>query len=153
MVIHKIAPILKRHTLAGELVLTPAAMIALYLVAFSKLIFGDRNLSTFQDNTYLLHPIFHHIANTFSHGECPYWMNTIMAGLPLYNTAQVSPAYPFYFFQFGLYSTPLNALIDTQYVILFHFFIIYINTYVMLRIFRLSPIPALLGSSLFALSP
>ena len=133
--------------------MAPLAMTALYLTAFSKLIFGDRNLATFQDNTYMLHPIFHHIANGFRHGEYPYWMNTLMAGLPLYNSPQFSPEYPFYFFWLGFYSTPLNALIDTNFVILFHFFVIYLNTYVMLRVFRLSPIPALLGASLFAFSP
>src|SRR5260370_10972738 len=127
-------------------------MGSLFLVAFSKFVFGDRNLSTFQDNTYLSHPIFHHISNSFSHGEYPYWMNTIVAGLPLYDSPQFSPIYPFYFFHLGLYSTPLNASIDTLHVVLFHFFIIYLNTYVMLRVFRLSPIPALLGASLFAFS-
>lgn len=153
MVIHKIAPVLKRHPLILELVLAPLAMMVLYLCAFAKFVFGDRNLSTFQDNTYLLHPIFHHISNSFSHGEYPYWMNTIVAGLPLYNSPQFSPNYPLYFLQSGLYSTPLNASIDMMHVVLFHFFIIYVNTYVMLRVFRLSPIPALLGASLFAFSP
>jgi len=153
MVIHKIAPVLKRHPLILELVLAPLAMIGLYLWAFAKFVFGDRNLSTFPDNTYLLHPIFQHISNSFSHGEYPYWMNTIMAGLPLYNSPQFSPNYPLYFFQFGLYSTPLNASIVMMHVVLLHFFIIYVNTYVMLRVFRLSPIPALLGASLFAFSP
>ena len=128
-------------------------MMTAYLFAFAKLVFGDRNISTFQDNTYLLHPLFHHISNSFSHGEYPYWMNTIMAGLPLYNSPQFSPDYPFYFFHLGLYSTPLNALIDSNHVILFHFFVLYLNAYVMLRVFRLAPIPSLLGASLLAFSP
>lgn len=152
MDIHKILSILKRHPLVLELILAPLAIMALYLWAFAHFIFGDRNISSFQDNTYLFHPIFHHIANSFRHGEYPYWMDTALAGLPLYNSPQFSTTYPFYFFQFGLYSTPLNASIDTLHVTLFHFFVLYLNTYVMLRVLRLSPIPALLGSSLFAFS-
>src|SRR6266480_2754327 len=153
MVIHKIAPVLKRHPLVLEIVLAPFVLITLFLAVYDKFFFGNRVLATFPDNTYLLQPIFHHVSSSFSRGEYPYWMNTVVAGLPLYNSPQFSPDYPFYFFHSGLYSSPLNALIDTNHVILLHFFIFYLNSYVMLRIFRLAPIPALLGASLFAFSP
>ena len=136
-----------------EVVLAPLVISALFLIAFNQFITGDRNISTFQDNTYLLHPIFSHISRSFSHGEYPYWMNTIVAGLPLYNTPQFSITYPFFFFQSGLYSDPLNVLIQVHYVTLFHLFMLYLNTYFMLRVLRIASLPALLGASLFAFSP
>src|SRR5689334_7919261 len=93
-------------TLVREFVLAPLTLIALFLAAYAPLIFGGRTLSTFQDNTFLLHPLFSHVSRTFAAAEYPYWINTIMAGLPLYNAAQFSVEYPLYFFRFGLFATP-----------------------------------------------
>jgi hypothetical protein len=142
-----------RQPLICEILLAPPALIALFLVTFNMFIFGDRNMSTFPDNTYLLQPIFHHLSESFRRGEYPYWMNTIFGGLPLYKSPQFSAEYPFYFFRFGLYASPLGALVDGRHVMLLHFFILYGNTYLMLRIFRLAPVAALLGASLFAFGP
>jgi len=139
--------------LIRESLLAGPALIVLFLIAFQMFIFGDRNMSTFPDNTYLLHPIFHHVSESFRHGEYPYWMNTVLTGLPLYNCPQFSSEYPFYFFRLGFYASPLQAIVDMHHVILLHFFILYVNTYVMLRIFRIAPVAALLGASLFAFSP
>lgn len=128
-------------------------MSALALFALRTYLAGGRSISTFQDNTYLLHPLFSHIARSFSRGEYPYWVNTLMAGLPLYNTPQFSVTYPFYFFQFGLYGDPLSALIQIHYLTVFHILVLYVNTYILLRVLRLGPLAAILGAALLAFSP
>lgn len=128
-------------------------MGGLFLLAFGKFMGGDYSIATFQDNTHFLLPLFNHISKSFSHGEYPYWINTIVAGIPLYNSPQFSLTYPFYFFQSGLYSTPLDALVQVHYVTFLHLFIAYLNSYILLRVLRLGFLPALLGASLFVFSP
>lgn len=123
------------------------------LFALRKYLAGGRSISTFQDNTYLIHPLFSHIARSFSRGEYPYWINTLMAGLPLYNTPQFSVTYPFYFFQAGLYGDPLSTLVHIHNLTVFHILVLYVNTYVLLRVLRLGRLAAILGAALLAFSP
>ena len=79
-------------------------------------------------------------------------MNTIVAGLPLYNAPQFSTTYPLYFFRSGLYLTAVDAMFQVHYLTLLHLFILYLNTYLLLRVLRLSPLPSLLGACVFAFS-
>lgn len=141
-----------RSPLAREIVVAPLALLVLFLTTFKDFVAGNRSIATFQDNTYLILPLFHHIAESFRRGDYPYWMNTIVNGLPLYNAPQFSTTYPLYFFRSGLYLTALDALVQVHYVTLLHLFILYLNTYVLLRVLRLAPLPSLLGASLFAFS-
>src|SRR6267378_6079292 len=136
----------KRWRFLQELILAPLAMVGLSLFAFRQFLEPGRSSSTFQDNTYLLHPLFSYISKSFSNGEFPYWVNSLMAGLPLYGTPQFSITYPFYFFHSGLYSDPLSALTQLHYVPLFHIAILYFNSYFLLRILRIGPLAALLGA-------
>lgn len=128
-------------------------MSGVALFALRKFLAPDRNISSFQDNTYLIHPLFSHISRSFSRGDYPYWINTLVAGLPLYNTPQFSVTYPFYFFRAGLYGDPVSALIQINYLTVFHVLVLYVNAYVLLRVLRLGPLAALLGASLLAFSP
>src|SRR5437588_9202302 len=93
-----------QHPLVKDFVIGPLAMAALFCWSFFGFLSGDRSISTFQDNTHLIHPLFVHISRAFSRGEYPYWIDTLVAGLPLYNTPQFSLTYPLYFFHFCLYS-------------------------------------------------
>ncbi|HLL71592.1 MAG TPA: hypothetical protein VK363_09180 [Pyrinomonadaceae bacterium] len=142
----------QRRPLLAEACAAPLALAALYLLVFGAYLKGDRSVSTFLDNTYLIHPIFHHISASFARGEFPYWINTIVGGLPLYNTPQFSLTYPFYFFHAGLYADAANISLQVHYVTFLHLFIAYVNSYVLMRVLRLAPLHALLGASLFAFS-
>jgi hypothetical protein len=141
-----------RSPRAREIILALPALVAAFLVAFRDFLAGNRSIATFQDNTYLILPLFHHISQSFSRGDYPYWMNTIVGGLPLYNVPQFSTTYPFYFFRSGLYVTALDSLFQVHNLTLLHLFILYLNTYVLLRVLRLAPLPSFLGASLFAFS-
>lgn len=141
-----------RRPLLCEACVAPFALAALFLLAFGEFLKGDRSVSTFVDNTHLIHPIFHHISKGFSRGEFPYWIDTIVGGLPLYNTPQFSLTYPLYFFHSGLYADAADISLQVHYVTFLHLFIAYVNAYVLMRVLRLAPLPSLLGASLFAFS-
>lgn len=145
--------LLQRHPLLSEVIIAPLLMGALFLLAFGKYLSGDYSIATFQDNTHFLLPLFNHISKIFSSGEYPYWINTIAGGIQFYNNPQFSITYPFYFFHFDLYSSPVAALRHMHDVTFFHIFIGYLNSYVLLRVLRLPPLSALLGASLFTFSP
>lgn len=140
------------HPAGGELLAAPAVLLSLFCVAFRDFLGGDRSVATFPDNTYLILPIFHHISDSFSRGDFPYWMNTVLGGLPLYNSPQFSPTYPLYFFQSGLYASAADALRHVHDVTVLHLLVLYANAYVLLRVLRLAPPAALLGASLLAFS-
>ena len=130
-----------------------ATLILIYFVYVGHLLGGDKSFATSQDNTYLILPIFSYISHSFLNGEYPYWLNTLVGGIPLFNSPQFSTSYPFYFFHSGLYTTPLEALLQVHYVTLFHFGLLYINMYIFLRSLKISIIPAILSATIFAFSP
>jgi hypothetical protein len=148
----KIKRLILTPTIIKE-VLAIAGLVSIYLIYVGHLFAGDKSFATFQDNTYLILPIFSFISRSFLNGEYPYWINTLVGGIPLYNSPQFSTAYPFYFFQSGLYTTPLDAIRQVHYVTLFHFGLLYLNMYILLRSLKISIIPAILSSTLLAFSP
>src|SRR4026209_185458 len=108
-----------RHKpIALELVTIPPVLAALFILFAWRDLTGETNIATFVDNTHLLLPVFSYISRVFSGGEYPYWMNSLAGGLPLYNHPQFGVTYPFYFFSWGLYATPLDAAIHVHYVTL-----------------------------------
>jgi len=149
----RVALTLKRRSLILEIVLAPLTMAALFLFAYGKFLHGDKSIATFQDNTYFYLPLFSHISRSFAHGDYPYWINTLMGGLPLFDNPNFSLIYPFYFFHSGLYTNPATAILQLHYVAFLHLFIAYVNCYVLLRILRVAVLPALLGASIFVFSP
>jgi hypothetical protein len=136
----------------SEFVAAPLVLAALFLAAFGRFLTGDRSLATFQDNTYFYLPLFRHVSDAFGRGEYPYWINTLMGGIPLYDNPNFSLTYPLYFFQWGLYTDAVSAITQLHYVVFLHLFITYLNFYVLLRVLRLPPLPALVGASVFAFS-
>ncbi|HYR43535.1 MAG TPA: hypothetical protein VER98_10960, partial [Terriglobia bacterium] len=115
-----------------------------------KYLRGEHSVATFLDNTHFILPLFAYISKSFAAGEFPYWINSIAGGIPLYNTPQFSILYPFYFFGWNLYRTPLDTSLHVHYVTLFHVGILWMSTYVMMRIFHLRIISSVLGATLFA---
>src|SRR5215470_12201120 len=119
---------------------------------FGKFLTGEYSVATWLDNTHFLLPLFAHVSRTFAAGEFPYWINSIAGGIPLYNTPQFSLLYPFYFFGWNLYRGPLDTLVHVHYVTLLHVAILWLSTYVMMRIFHLRMISSVMGATLFAFS-
>jgi hypothetical protein len=142
--------ILRRHPRVCEAVLVPCLLSLIFWVFVGTFLDGRHSVATWQDNTHFLLPLFSHISKSFAAGEVPYWINSIVGGMPLYNTPQFTLLYPFYFFNWGLYQSPLDALTHVHYVTLLHLGICLLNTYVMLRIFHLGVVSSVIGATLFA---
>jgi len=142
----------KRYPIACEVVFIPIVLSAIFWIFLGRFLDGEHSRANWTDNTYLILPIFSFIAKSFASGHFPYWLNYIVGGIPLYDSPQFSTVYPFYFFGSGHYSSPVSASLQVHFLILFHVGILYLNTYIMLRIFRLPIIASLLGATLLAFS-
>jgi hypothetical protein len=136
----------------GEPFLVLFVLICIFGVFLGRFLSGEYSVATWLDNTHFLLPLFAHVSRTFAAGEFPYWINSIAGGIPLYNTPQFSLLYPFYFFGWNLYRGPLDTLVHVHYVTLLHVAILWLSTYVMMRIFHLRVISSVLGATLFAFS-
>jgi hypothetical protein len=141
-----------RYHRACEVVFVPIVLSIIFWIFLGKFLDGEHSEATWQDNTYLILPIFSFISKSFSSGQFPYWLNSIVGGIPLYDSPQFSTLYPFYLFGSHLYGSPISTSIQVHFLILFHVGILYLNTYVMLRIFHLPIIASVLGATLFAFS-
>ena len=142
----------RRYPRALEVVFIPWVLFAVFWFFLGKYLHGGYSRSLWIDNTYLIHPLFSFISKALSAGEYPYWINSLLGGLPLYNSPQFSPLYPFYFLGWRLYQTPLDALQQVHYVTYLHVGILYLNTYIMLRIFHLPILPSIVGATCCAFS-
>ncbi len=127
-----------------------ACLIGLGLTTLWNCLKPGYSFALFQDNEYLLGPVFSHMSNAMSRGDWPTWMNTVMGGIPLYNSPQFSPWYPFYFLYLPLYQDALSAIYSLHAVTLGHVFILEVNTYVLLRTLGVSRFGAVLGAALLA---
>jgi hypothetical protein len=127
-------------------------MLALFAWAYSGWLDGNGGSQIFQDSVFLLEPLFHAVSRSLSRGEHPYWVDGVFGGLPLYDAAQFSITYPFYFFGFGLYGTAREAMTHAHLVTLAHLFVFYANSYVLMRVLGLRPLPSLVAASINAFS-
>ncbi len=151
--VSRIVLLARGHPVATEFIVAPLMMVFLFLLSFGQFFNGSYSTATFLDNTHLFLPIFNYMSNSLTHGDFPYWINTMVGGLPLYTSPQFSAFYPFYFLQFGLFARPLDGIFQLHYLVFLHFFIMYVNSYIMLRLLRLRWAAALLGASIFVFSP
>jgi xanthosine utilization system XapX-like protein len=136
---------------AKEIYLVLPLIVILFFANVANILVSKSN-ATGLDNTFLLIPIFSYVSKVFSSGEFPYWINHVLGGLSIYNTPQFSALYPLYFFKAGLFQTPVKAIDHFHYVLLFHFLLLYINTYIFMRVIKVTMLPAVFIASLFAFS-
>lgn len=148
----KLKVILGLSPLTREIIFIPIVLSCIFFLTFGQFLSGTSSIATGPDNTFLILPLMHSMSETLSYGEFPFWMNTIMGGIPLYDSPQLSSIYPFYFLNFGLYKTPLDAIFQVNLVTILHYLILLINTYIMLRLLKLKIMPSLLGACLLTLS-
>jgi hypothetical protein len=127
-------------------------MPLMFRVGFAQLFAADKSLAFQQDNTYQLVPLFSALSRSFNQGDYPFWIETIMAGLSVFNDPDFSPAYPFYLLRFDLFRTPVDAMAAIHWITVLHIFVLYVNAYIMLRCLRARPLAAFLGASLFTFS-
>lgn len=132
--------------------LTLLALIVLWCVFLWDAFSADRSFALYMDNEFFIGPVFSSMASTLSHGEWPLRMDTILGGVPLYNFAQLSPFYPFYFAALPIYSTPIDVIYSMHWITLMHILIMEINMYIFLRVIGVTRLSALTGAALVAFS-
>lgn len=147
--LRSLASATRRYPIVCEALLILSLLFAIFWTFLGRFLSGEHSVATWVDNTLFILPLFSYMSKSFATGEFPYWINSILGGMPLYNTPQFSVLYPFYFFTWNLYGSPLETLLHVHYVVLFHVGVLWINTYVMLRIFHLGIISSVLGATLF----
>jgi hypothetical protein len=141
------APVIKNEWVYAPITLIFIAIIGLWGQ------FSGVSHATFDDNTYMYLPLMAHASKVFAQGEYPYWVNTLLGGLPLFDTPQLTVDYPFYFLWKNIYRSAFEALVVVHFITLLHYFILLTNSYILLRVLRLAPLAAFFGAAFFAFSP
>src|SRR6185503_4331877 len=119
-----------------ELLLAAVVRAIVFRIAFGQLIAPVRDHATQQATTCQHVQIFSYLSHAFVTGEYPYWMNTVLSGMSVFNEPDFSPAYPFYFLRFDWFGTPLASMSAIHWITVLHLFVLYFNSYVMLRCMR-----------------
>src|SRR5256885_9728320 len=125
------------------LLLLVLLFILRYLPPFLR---GDL-FGPFRDNIWLFSPLFSRIGLITSHGSYPYWLDTILTGLPIFDTPHFSTTYPFYFFGLLNYGIELDTVAALTRLTLFHLLILCLNSYIMLRAAGAGGFGALCGAT------
>jgi hypothetical protein len=130
--------------------LTVLILVGLWCI-FLRHAFGvDNSFAIFPDNESLLGPVLHAMSTMLGHGELPLRMETILGGLPLYNSSQLSFFYPLYLAAFPIFKNPLEVIHSMQWITLGHILILNINMYIFLRVLGTSRLAAYTGAALVA---
>jgi hypothetical protein len=124
-----------------------------FALVFRQFFDPTRSIATFPDATDMIIPLFHNASACFGRGEYPYWMETVMGGLPLYDSPMFSAEYPLYLLRLPLFGDPVAGMIAVHWLSVLHLAVLAVNAYVLMRCLRLACLPAALGAALLAGSP
>lgn len=129
-----------------------AALTGLWCVFLWDAFGTDRSFALYMDNEFFIGTILSSMSATLNNGGWPLRMDTILGGVPLYNSTQLSPFYPLYFAFLPIYGSPSSVVHSMHYLTLFHLLILETNMYVFLRVVGASRIASLTGAALVAFS-
>ncbi|MEA9598524.1 hypothetical protein VC178_01275 [Polynucleobacter sp. AP-Sanab-80-C2] len=123
-----------------------------WLIFLSSAINSDRIFSLYEDNEFLLGPIFSATSKILRSGLIPLRLDAILGGFPLYNFTQISVFYPFY----GLFLDSFDGFISTlralHNITLFHLFLMLVNMCYLLRTMGATILAAIAGAVFFTFS-
>jgi len=102
------------------------------------------------DNEFFIGTVLSSMSGAFSGGEWPLRMTTVLGGVPIYNLAQLSPFYPFYFATLPLFATPLDAAISMHWITVLHILLFAVNMFILLRVIGATRLASITGASLVA---
>lgn len=131
---------------AGALVVLLAIWIAVLWNAFDP----AHSFALYMDNEFFIGTVLSEMSDAFAGGEWPLRMTTALGGVPIYNFAQLSPLYPFYFTPLPLFATPIDAVISMHWITVLHVLLFAVNMFIMLRVIGATRLAAVTGASLVA---
>lgn len=123
-----------------------AALAAMFLLFARPLLSPAARINLHADNEWMLGATLAFSSQALRNGDWPLRIDTVLGGLPLYDSPQVSPWYPLYLLPFDLYATPLATVATLHRVTLLHAFLFSVNAYVLLRALRMGRLAALFGT-------
>jgi hypothetical protein len=128
------------------LAIYPAAILGIMFALFlHNVMRPESTLNIYPDNEWFLGSVFSFASGSIRDLDWPLWMNTILGGVPLYNSPQISAYYPFYFLYLDVFRTPLDSINTLHNITLLHVAIFQINAYILLRTLRVSREAAFVG--------
>jgi len=118
----------------------------LFLCRYYDVLFSYKILGNSHDNVYLLGPVFKKINALTRSGQTPLYLEELVGGLPFYNSAMFSFTYPFFFFGLIDYGIDLDVLRTLTLIIVFHLFILYVGSIVLLRVIGFTPLISIVSA-------
>jgi len=137
---------------AAPLIATSLLLVAVWAFFLRNAFDVEHSFALDMDNEFFIGTVLSAMSGAFSQGAWPLRMDTVLGGVPLYNSPQLSPFYPFYLASLPIFQTPGEVVHSMHWVTLAHLLVLEINTYVFLRVIGTSRLAALLGAALFAFS-
>ena len=123
-------------------------LLLIFVLRYSPSILRGDLFGPFRDNIWIYGPIFSRASEIALHGSCPYWLDTMLTGYPLFDSPHFSITYPFYFLGWINYGIELDAVFTLTRLTFFHLLILYLNSYAMIRLAGGSGFGALCGATL-----
>src|SRR5205814_4997824 len=108
--------------------------LLIFVLRYSPSILRGDLFGPFRDNIWIYGPIFSRASEIALHGSCPYWLDTMLTGYPLFDSPHFSITYPFYFLGWINYGIELDAVFTLTRLTFFHLLILYLNSYAMIRL-------------------
>ncbi len=105
----------------------------LFFIRYHDAIINNKIFGHSKDHIYLLGPSFFKVNKVYQAGETPIFIPELLAGIPFFDSALFSITYPFYFLQIANYEVGISSLEMISFVVLFHLFILFAGTFVLLR--------------------
>jgi hypothetical protein len=128
---------------------TYCSLTIVWLLFCAQYFSSQSCFALFPDNEFLLAPFLSYFSKTLWAGSWPLWMDSIIGGYPLYNLSQISVFYPFYFCWLHIFDGHLLDVIRTMHIIILcHVFVFLINSFILMRILKLSLLASIVGSIL-----
>ncbi len=128
------------------------ALVVIWVAILWNAFDPARSFALFMDNEFFIGSVLSAMSNAFRGGEWPLRMTTALGGVPIYNFAQLSPFYPFYFAPLPLFETPLDAAASMHKITLLHVLIFAVNMFILLRVMGIARVAAVTGAALVAFS-
>jgi len=128
-------------------IIAVASLVGIWFVLLWRAFNPAHSFAIFMDNEFLIGPVLSGMSSAFRSGEWPLRLTTALGGVPIYNLAQFSSFYPFYFYPFEIFRTPLEAAISIHWITLLHVLLSSINMFILLRVIGASRLAAIAGAS------
>ena len=127
-------------------------VVLAFLARYYDVLFNFKIMGHAKDNVYLLGPTFSKVSSVIKEGEYPIFLPELLGGVQFFDSALFSITYPFYFFRLLDYGIGIESLRLITLVTVFHLFILFANTIILLISLDFNKWTSLLGAFIIILA-